>query len=823
MNTPTLFGKFALNSPPLRAFFALLTILVGLGSSPVFGQTSSIISPRFVRVTTNTTGPVEYEATNNNPDGGGAVGTQFDEFNFGTFNFSTDQLVLNGGTFSVAETGSETYTEGFVDFVVFPGTLGPSNTPPRPALTAANSGTVRLTQISFDPSTRIRTFAISPTAGATIAADILAKATAGGAGTNYRFDTRFRAEGTGINADGDEVTRSLPSGFRRSQFTATGTPPPREGPAASVLQSRTVTLTNRNGVGGNQPASTSPITLNAAPATAGSGNFQGSNFGAFDVNTGDLLLNGGQIEIQLAPGEDFTSAVLDYRVSQFVNGSVTTTSPFQSIELQPVVFTNADGTTTTTVNGVRTFRLTTQQINLIQLAEGVAGQQDFRIDLRPTAFGTDASGNILTLGGASRSATFTIVGPVPAPALTTQWLGTGNDNWYLDSNWSNGRPTSNTNAIVPDFGSELAGAVYPNITIAGAAAAGVPGVPAMCRDLVLGGSTQAQRSICRLVSGRLQVYGDFSNRLASFIQRGDGNEIPVLEFAGTRLKTVSSGTFTKVEISGSGDITVVNRILIQTELRFLPGSGNIITDISDPDRSFVELADRNASAPDGAQLVGERETKLAGEPQEKVRGFVLTNRANVTVAENEARTFGNIGMELDFVSGEDPGNIVVTRNTAENYAPVVGRFGIRRIFGVRPSQPGSQFAITTANMRFFYLDGETVRLKTSPPTESSPSTADGDGTLDEEKLTIFLSTNSGNSFRNLGRSQPVDVVGPNGTGGSVYKEGVNSFATFTLSDGSNENVGLPLPVVLSAFDVKRAGADAVLTWTTSSEKNSTLR
>jgi hypothetical protein len=131
---------------------------------------------------------------------------------------------------------------------------------------------------------------------------------------------------------------------------------------------------------------------------------------------------------------------------------------------------------------------------------------------------------------------------------------------------------------------------------------------------------------------------------------------------------------------------------------------------------------------------------------------------------------------------------LVTRNTAQAYSPGNGAAsGVRRIFEVTQSIANTSGALR-ADMRFFYLDSETKNL--------GPG---GNINIDENDLVVFASTNEGNTFNNLG--------------------GTPSFAVpttrFTLGDKTN-----PLPVELVAFDAKRSGANASVTWQTATEKNS---
>jgi len=309
------------------------------------------------------------------------------------------------------------------------------------------------------------------------------------------------------------------------------------------------------------------------------------------------------------------------------------------------------------------------------------------------------------------------------------------------------------------------------------------------------------------------VYGNFDNSFDSFIQR----ESTIMEFAGTN-QNITGGSFGRVDISGGGIKALGGLMNISESLNFLTtnvyantgnplatnpyatlnnNSGVLTTDITQPSTNLVQLADRaTTNFNNGAQLNGENDASF-------LYGFVRTTRQGVLVGEN--RSYGNIGMELNFTGSNSPGNVEVTRNTVEAYAPGPNRFGVRRIFGVRPSDQATNNGGLTADMVFHYRDAETKNL--NGPNTITPGT----GSIYESRLTIFVSNNSGNTFSLIGRDAPVDSVN-----NVLTRRGVRTFATFTLGDEL-----FPLPVSLVAFGAVRNGADAVLNWTTASEERNT--
>ena len=549
----------------------------------------------------------------------------------------------------------------------------------------------------------------------------------------------------------------------------------------------------------NTTGTTTPNTTYRASATSPTSNlpFQGQDLGAYDINTGKLTLNGGNATTFESNGDVVQSARLGYLVVKPAQGGRPGIAFAQSF-----IALTQFGTPTSSNGGfTRTFANTTALNNLIS---GLAnsGNGTFTVSVTYESVVLRSNGSTYTVrddnGGNGYTATFSTTG---VPILIDTWTGGVSDDWFTPRNWDLGLvPTMNTNVIIPDFGvgntlpypNIHAGVMYSyNNTVIDNTNSGV----AVCRDIDMQGSSQAQRSLCRLYNGRFEVYGSFSNQFASFRQF-DGSTIA---FAGSGNQTISGGLFTTVEVSGGGTKNLTTVMTITTAMNFLPNAGLFTTDIFNPDNNFIELANRSVAALNGAQLTGESETGY-------IRGFVQTTRTSVQANEVDSngnpdpRTFGNIGATLLFTGTNDPGDVLVTRNTAESYTPLVAttsgstsRFGIRRIFGVRPSttQP------LVATMTFRYLDSELTNL--------GPN---GNGSVPEPNLALFVSTSGGNQFGFLG-SDNLDQ-----TNKILTKAGVRTFATFTLGDKAN-----PLPVSLIGFDAKRVANDALVTWQTASELN----
>lgn len=777
--------------------FALVLTLLGY-SAAAQQQGSSTASIRSVIVTSGTSSSSavtkDYNGTQSTPGP-----DNFSQQDFGTFDVNAGRLLLQGGTVEITETNGEVYTRAYIGYGVTAGTFASAN----PNLLQ----TIELTQTGYDASTGIRTFMVS-----NAARDILALATVGGAdnGSN-RFDVTVNATGSVPSASGgfDDVAISGSNVRRKSVFTATGTP-------------STATISPANiQIAADGAANPTPYYF---PNTGTSPQFPGYNFtssqnaggvnGAFDINNGQLRLLNTSVTTTEAGSNKISDVVLYYRTRAAGTGG----AAFQAITLTQ---------SGSVVNGTRTFIIdptstsnTNAQPNLVA-TPAVTTVGNYVVEVYYQASGVNSlSGNPFTITYPPTnfsSATFTVAG---TPIAFTIWTGANNDNWFDQENWSAGVPTKTTNALVRDLGAGNK-VPYPNIysnavrrTDDNSAVLydNTNSGPAQTLNLILGGSSQASRSIARLVSGQLQVFGNFSNNFDSFVQR----ENTIMEFAGSD-QAVSGGSFSRVDISGGGKKTMNGIMFISQSLNFLTpdiytkalnpvytnpytatstDAGILATDIRRPVDNQISFADRsNLNGNNGAQLNGETDIAY-------LYGFARTTRQSVATGENQG--YGNLGLDIAFTGANNPGNVEVTRNTVEAYAPGPTRFGVRRIFGVRPSDQATNSGGLIATLVFHYRNSETVNL--DGPDTITP----GSESIPEQDLTIFVSSNSGNTFQLVGRDGPVDQVN-----NTVTRTGVTTFATFTLGD-----INHPLPVVLTAFNAARSGANASLTWKTATETNS---
>jgi hypothetical protein len=583
----------------------------------------------------------------------------------------------------------------------------------------------------------------------------------------FQTSTRSSRGATGVDAD--------PSGASyQAEFNFTAPPEP-------TLLGTAVYITPYSASGNAQPRITYTVNSAATPA------FEGANLGntTYDLNTGLLLLNGGAAITTEAGARTITSATMYYRVRQQGQGG----GSYTAINLVQ------NGNVSS--NGTRNFSLVNRTINLISSAT-VAGS--YSVDIYYEAGVTDnrnPDNPVATTlsdrtGSNPYTASFNVTGnPIPS----TVWTGGLNDNWFDDANWTNNVPTTGTNVVIANLGTNTSNP-YPRIlcnttytyvnptTNVSTVVNNTGKTVAVARNLTMSGNSQADRSILSLVIGTLNVSGDFDNRYASFIASAG----TTTNFNGTN-QSISGGAFANVFISGGGVKSSQGVMNVSGDIIF--GEGLLVTDITQPTTSVVNLGDRATINNNvGARLLNERDGSY-------LQGFVTISHRNVTAGTEDL--FGNIGLGLNFYS--NPGEILITRNTAQAYSPGNGAAsGVRRIFEVTQSQANTSGALK-ADMRFFYLNSETKSL--------GPA---GNINIDENDLVVFASVNEGNTFNNLGGT-------PDAENNVVSLMGTTSFAVpttrFTLGDKTN-----PLPVELVAFDAKRSGATTLVTWQTASEKNS---
>ena len=698
----------------------------------------------------------------------------FDGSDLGSYDAATGQLLLKGGSLTTTETGNSVVNAASLFYTLYdPNGDEVANGSFALAQSGAVSGGVRT--FTYSGGT-VNLAGLAPTAGTGYLVSV---------SYQYRYRDNNKAPGFTINVDNGGM------GYNAT-FDVTGSP------VFTPMLTMTTALIGANGAA----AQTYYVNPGTTPK------FDGANLGTFDINTGRLLLDGGTATTRENGNNTVSNVTLYYR-TRLVGSGGGAFSPVSLGETGQV--TNGDGSRT------RYFSLNTSAQNLLA---NISANSSYAVDLYLQANYSNGSTNATITdnnGMANYVATFSVTGTaIP----TTVWTGGVDDNWFNPQNWSLGVPNTNMNARVPDFASGST-VQYPNIysdVVKPATPAQVivnpdgttDNIPAsagydnrgsgnaMVRDLTLAGSTQLQRSILRLISGRLDVFGDLNNPQGSFIQRSGG----IISFKSQGNQTISGSIngFTKVEIDGGANSikTLTNSFAVKAGgyLKFI--NGILQTDISLVSSNFVSFDGATIETSTGivtpaAQLQGETETSY-------LRGFITTTQ---TASPGTTQSFSNIGLTLAF-TGNDPGNVTVTRNNGGNYAPTAFGGGnpkpsIRRVFGVQPTNPNTNNGGLLANVSFRYLNNELVNLRTN-----SANPPDYTGSDDQNRLALYVSTSGGNTFSQLGRDT--------NTGNVLTKNGATTFATYTLSEQQT-----PLPVTLISFDARRKGADALVTWATATE------
>jgi hypothetical protein len=551
--------------------------------------------------------------------------------------------------------------------------------------------------------------------------------------------------------------------------------------------------------------SNSNVTSYDAKNLSNNPDFNGANLGNIDITTGTIVLTGGTATTNETGTNTVSSVVLYYRVPAI-------TSVFTGVALTQIGdgVVNADGSTT------RTFSLSTANQNLLT---NITATGTYNVDVYLQASYSDGTNSSLSVtdnnSGKNYIASFTVTG---TPIVNTVWTGAFNDNWFDPRNWTSGVPTATNDATIRNLGNNSPYA-YPNIfsdavknttpahTIedSDGKTIVVPEDPgynntgtgnAMVRNLFMEGSSSIEKSVLRLIQGRLDVFGDFTDIYGSFVQRATST----ISFKSSGNQTISGAPngLVNVEIDGSASsiktLTYNFKVLAGGSLKFING---ILQTSSAPSTNYIELEGTTGTVVGGnyvpaAQLLGETETKY-------LRGYLRTSQV---AAVGTKQDFSNIGIGLTFSGANEPGQVTVTRTTNDNNTE--NAFGnkapsIRRVFQVQPSNPSTNNGGLNTKIEFNYLDNELVNLKTV--------NAGNTGSVDENKLALFVSDAGGNSYSQLGRDADVDV-----TNNLVTKTGVTTFGFFTLSEQQT-----PLPVELISFDAKRLGASALLAWATASE------
>jgi hypothetical protein len=323
-----------------------------------------------------------------------------------------------------------------------------------------------------------------------------------GLATTGRYVLEIAFQTSNVNSKGKPGVDRDPSGQAyQAEFDYTAPPAP-------TLFGSAVYITPYSASGNAQPRISYTVNSTSNPM------FEGANLGdmTYDLNTGLLLLNGGAAITSESGARTVTNATMYYRVRLQGQGGGSYTA------------INLTQTGNVSNSGTRIFSLSNRTINLVSSAT-FAGS--YSVDVYYEAGVTDntdpTNPKASTLsdrsGSSPYTASFTVTGtPIPS----TVWTGGLNDNWFDDANWSNSVPTTGTNVVIANLGTNSPNP-YPRIlcnttytytnptTNASTVIDNASKSVAVARNLTMAGNSQADRSILSLVVGTLNVSGDFDN------------------------------------------------------------------------------------------------------------------------------------------------------------------------------------------------------------------------------------------------------------------------------------------------------------------------
>lgn len=768
----------------LSFLFPLLALFIGLGSSQ-----STLAA---VVVTNSTVFIDQNSAPNTNTSYPAAA---FDSSDLGTYDINTGSLLLNGGSFTTQETADATFTYAvtgaFIDYAVY---VDGSTVPVLQRL--------NLTQITGPDGSGIRTFSLT---NAQINLIRQAAVTIGGTapGTLYDINVRFGAtvrrtrisNGTvaTIFATDDNGTAGYVATFN---VTGTITPPTNLSSTAVILDTTQISAGSPANPNFNEN-----MTYNLNPSSPMP--FNGATLGGtrgYEINTGRLFLNGGTATTFESGGDQVRSVTLFYRVYKV--GSVPSPT-FKSVSLTP-------GTLSA---GSRTFSLSDAQVSIITSDVTNAGTGVFRLQVYTQADVERSNGTFYILrddnsGASSYVASFNTKG---VPVVSTTWISTSSTDWLLPANWSNGVPNRFTNAIIPAKDETNPTTSTPILDN--------PNATYEVQNLTIRGDLNSNRGLVRVgpstvsngpvIGATLRIYGDLINTAGGLLAGNSGTngsadpaKNSTIVFAGDATNTaIIDGTVqstggnqkifgvtlaTDVRIEGTGVKSVYNTLAVPNTLTFAPNINALVRTVL-PDGTLNTTKTSLVDLKDSGTMFGE--TNIAF-----VQG---TTQADRPLVANVKQTFGNIGIDITPNRNIPLPSTVVTRTVGDPFkGPVgTGAMGIKRQYGVT----GDVNNNTISTVAFHYLNS----VDPAPYDELNGNA--------EGNLVIFKTSNNGIPFQSLGGTVNMSSDFYTRT---VSVSGVGSINTVTLADRLR-----PLPVTVSAFDAKRIGNDALITWTTAQEIN----
>jgi len=425
----------------------------------------------------------------------------------------------------------------------------------------------------------------------------------------------------------------------------------------------------------------------------------------------------------------------------------------------------------------------------------------YELDVR-----NNSTGNTVTYTDPSSSyqANFTVTSPPTTPAGgVTTWQSKTSSDWFLASNWTNGVPTSSSNAVIPE-NAEGTNIIFPVLNNLNR--------HYVVNNLTLQGNTGSSKAQITILNAVLRVYGDIYQITGGLVGSytnsigvADSTQNSTLVLAGANQVITGRLSVPDIIVAGSGVKSVVNTMLPGNTLSFRPtnatagviiqsagtrtdANGNTTYVFDTTGNSLINLSNTGViNTADGSK---ETNTSYA-------KGIVSATSQFVA---GSKRIFGNIGLEI--TPNHSAANITVTRTIGDPLigpttpAPGVTPVPIKRQYQVvgDDNSASSAFASSANNIVFHYLD----------------SSYELNG-ISESNLALFRTNTGSVPFTPLPSTLDQDA-------NVVTSDNVASFSNFYLTLGDKTN---PLPVSLTAFTAVRNGNSAVLSWTTASEKNNT--
>jgi hypothetical protein len=437
---------------------------------------------------------------------------------------------------------------------------------------------------------------------------------------------------------------------------------------------------------------------------------------------------------------------------------------------------------------------------------------NFQADLtRTTTTTTATTTSTRTVADPSSSffyANFYITPPTTTPpGGTTTWQSTsatgGSTNWNDASNWTNGVPTRFSNAVIPQKTTNST-IIYPILNS--------PTALYEVNNLSLEGAQNSSAAQLIINTATLFVYGNINQESDGILGNTTNNagvtdrvNNATIVFAGADQIIIGNVVVSDIIIAGSGTKSVINQLTPTNILAFQPTSvtdgvivqsalqrnanGPVETVFSTNGRAYIQLLSTSTIS----TVPGQAETDFS-----YIKGVTRADRELKTGVKN---TFGNIG--IDITANHPVGNLVVYRIVGDALTGPLSSTAVpvKRQYQLTgdDNSNNAAFAGSAIDVVFHYLD-------------SGPGTSANElNGIEESNLTLFRTVTNGTPYEPLFGT--LDEAN-----NTVTRVNLNSLTDLKLTLGDKNN---PLPVSLAAFTAIRSNNDAVLSWTTASEKNNT--